>query len=55
MIPILSICILGNGSFLAGIQDFITNVPAGEVQRGQSGERPASDDSVAGSVPRHAV
>ena len=27
----------------------------GEVQRGQSGERPASDDSVAGSVPRHAV
>ena len=28
LIPILSICILGNGSFLAGIQDFITNVPA---------------------------
>ena len=41
LIPILSICILGNGSFLAGIQD--------------SGERPASDDSVAGPVPRHAV
>ena len=28
LIPILSICILGNGSFLSGIQDFITNVPA---------------------------
>ena len=28
LIPILSICILGNGSFFAGIQDFITNVPA---------------------------
>ena len=28
LIPILSICILGNGIFLAGIQDFITNVPA---------------------------
>lgn len=28
LVPILAICILGNGSFFAGIQDFITNVPA---------------------------
>lgn len=28
MVPILAICILGDGSFLNGIKDFVTNVPA---------------------------
>lgn len=28
LVPILAICILGNGSFIAGIRDFITNVPS---------------------------
>lgn len=28
LVPILAICILGNGNFFVGIQDFITNVPA---------------------------